>query len=1010
MNIIENYKLKICERFTDLITSGKTEYDNNDLWKIFEWFSCIKLSEKYGKIFYEYDDIHPEFKEKNKMSRYDTGIDLCDLENSIVQCKLRKNTLTWNDCSTFFGSVIVFDDILKKPVVRWENLIITRNDECKISYNLANKMDLFTDVTFSHHEIITFCKQLMINPPNFPAIVDNFKLRDYQLECIKLIVESKQNVIINLPTGTGKNMVIIHSMQKDKKYLILVPRIILMEQLRDEIIKHKPEFKKNIQLIGDSNNVVGDKNITICVFNSVKLVEEYAHQYDKIFIDEAHHIKKPEIYEDDEILDDVNEDIVNEKYDEEYDEEEEYDEYDDEYYDDDANDELKGVRTYVHIISDFAKYSNNVYLSATIDEMDGFLYYKKDIRDMIERGYLSDYTITVPIFSDDPTNKNICEYLIRNYRSVIIYCNTQKEGMEINRLMNSIMDKCSEYVDCKTAKRRRGIIIDRYKRGELSFIVNVRILVEGFDAPITRGVCFMHLPSNGTTVVQVIGRTLRLYPGKTVANIILPCSKREDGGSIEKFLRIIAKNDSRMRLSFNSKSIGGYIAIDKIIEGEGDGAEEINMEFKFDVIYKSLGGLLNSKERWELKLSLVKEYIDAHGRRPYELDPNIIIARHGRWINTQLNNFKNKEQIMKNDDIYIKWDEFVKDNKYKKFFRSKIEIWNDTLDEVIKYIDVNKKRPTIKTAKNKKNQGTVDHNKSHKTRNKTDNNSRLCGWITIQLGNFKRKTYIMENEYIYNKWKEFMENDKYNKYFKCGIKQWYDTLDNVKKYIDDNKKRPCACNNDKNNKKDNVNKNNEEDKHKNAGFLGKWIDHQLQNFKNRKFIMKNDEIYNKWNEFINDANYKKYLMTNEEIWYSKFDEVKKYIDKYDMRPSLRNEDEEIAQLNVWISKQQQNFKKKDRIMKNEEIYQLWKNFIETNKYRKHIIWGKELWLYHHNEVKMYFDRHGKYPSRYDAETKQLNIWLCTQRHNYKNMKEIMKNEDIRTKWEEFVNEYPTFFE
>ena len=41
----------------------------------------------------------------------------------------------------------------------------------------------------------------------------------------------------------------IEKFEKDKKYLILVPRIILMEQLKEEIVKHKPEFKNNIQCI-----------------------------------------------------------------------------------------------------------------------------------------------------------------------------------------------------------------------------------------------------------------------------------------------------------------------------------------------------------------------------------------------------------------------------------------------------------------------------------------------------------------------------------------------------------------------------------------------------------------------------------------------------------------------------------------------------------------------------------------------------------------------------------------
>jgi superfamily II DNA or RNA helicase len=151
---------------------------------------------------------------------------------------------------------------------------------------------------------------------------------------------------------------------------------------------------------------------------------------------------------------------------------------------------------------------------------------------MIDLKYLCDYQIHIPIFNDDPTNKNICEYLIQNYRNIIIYCNSQKEGMQLNKLMNELQLNCSSYIDCHTSKKLRNNIIDKYKKGDIPFLINVRILVEGFDAPITKGVCFMHLPTNKTTLIQIIGRCLRLHPTKNIANIILPFSSIEDEGSL----------------------------------------------------------------------------------------------------------------------------------------------------------------------------------------------------------------------------------------------------------------------------------------------------------------------------------------------------------------------------------------------------------------------------------------------------------------------------------------------
>ena len=472
------------------------------------------------------------------MSKNDTGIDCCDMIDTIVQCKLRKDILNWKECGTFFGSVNIFDENLQQLVVRWKKLIITRNDDCKLSKNLLEKSKLFTDIAFPRKDIIDYCENLLNNPPKYPKTLnEEFILRDYQIEAINLIRKNKINTIISLPTGCGKNVVIIYSMKNYKKYLILVPRIILMEQIQDEIIRHKPEFKNNIQCIGDCNNDYDEsKNITICVYNSILLIEPYFESFTKIYIDEAHHIDKPMIY------DDINE------------------------YESDDTIEDEQTFGYNNIIKTLSKYNNNVYLSATIDRIQDFSYYMKDIRDMIEENFLCDYNIHIPIFSDDPTNMNVCKHLIANYRNIIIYCNSQKEGKYIYTLMNTLQKGCSEYIDCMTSKSKRNTIIKKYKDDNIPFLINVRILVEGFDAPITKGVCFMHLPSSKTTLIQIIGRALRLHPLKTIAHIILPFSCKEDESAINNFLKVMANNDKRIKQSYKNKKLGGYISIENTIE------------------------------------------------------------------------------------------------------------------------------------------------------------------------------------------------------------------------------------------------------------------------------------------------------------------------------------------------------------------------------------------------------------------------------------------------------------
>ena len=195
------------------------------------------------------------------------------------------------------------------------------------------------------------------------------------------------------------------------------------------------------------------------------------------------------------------------------------------------------------------------------------------------------FKIHIPIFNDDPTNKTVCQYLLKNYRNIIIYCNSRKEGIKLNKLFNKLQMNSSAYVDCLTSKKKRNEIINKYKSGKIPFLVNVRILIEGFNSPITKGVCFMHIPNTQKTLIQIIGRALRLHPQKTIANIILPFSTNDDEKYINNFMKIMARNDTRIKKSFENKTLGGYISI----ENDNDDEEEENreLELRYEMIYNS---------------------------------------------------------------------------------------------------------------------------------------------------------------------------------------------------------------------------------------------------------------------------------------------------------------------------------------------------------------------------------------------------------------------------------------
>ena len=220
-----------------------------------------------------------------------------------------------------------------------------------------------------------------------------------------------------------------------------------------------------------------------------------------------------------------------------------------------------------------------------------------------------------------------------------------------------------------------------------------------------------------------------------------------------------------------------------------------------------------------------------------------------------------------------------------------------------------------------------------------------------------------------------------------------DKLNMVKKYIDENNKRPSQRDN----------------KTKNIGF---WICTHQKYYGKKECGMKDEYRYKQWTEFINDKKYKQYFISNEEAWFEMFNKVKRYIITNNKRPSSQDKDNEIKSMGAWIGTQQQNYRKKDTIMKNEMIYNQWTEFIISDNYRKYFITDEEVWIMMFNKVKQYIDKNNKKPSIDDKnkETKSMGKWISRQQTNYKITKGSMKNELIYNIWTDFINnKYKEYF-
>ena len=236
--------------------------------------------------------------------------------------------------------------------------------------------------------------------------------------------------------------------------------------------------------------------------------------------------------------------------------------------------------------------------------------------------------------------------------------------------------------------------------------------------------------------------------------------------------------------------------------------EEIRKEWEiFIQKYKEL--FKTNEETWKDKLLEIENYIKINSKLPQTLDNNI--KSLGMWIKTQKKNYKNNQQIMKNEEIRKEWEIFIE--KYKEIFKTNEETWKDNLLEIEDYIKKNSKLPS--------------------STNKDKNIKSLGQWIIMQKQNYKNNERVMKNEEIRKEWEIFIE--KYKEIFKTNEETWKDNLLEIEEYIKINYKLPSICNKDKNIK-----------------YLGQWIRNQKQNYKNNQQIMKNKEIRKEWEIFMHN--------------------------------------------------------------------------------------------------------------------------------------------------------------
>jgi superfamily II DNA or RNA helicase len=332
----------------------------------------------------------------------------------------------------------------------------------------------------------------------------NVKLRPYQREIYdSLLNHQNVPVVVQMPTGVGKGTVIVKTvfdaLETNKSCLILVPSVELLDNLYERILLYNPDFSRFVGLLGTGRCKPGKerinqlkKPVVIAVYKTLYLLlqKETLPHFDIVISDECHHAVAPQ---------------------------------------------------WKHLLNHYSK-SWNIGFTATPRRLDGrplSLIYQKIISSkplawFIEHGYLCEYLLrthktdlAISPFSDDLADQQryfdrqtIIGDAIREWetyalgKKTLIFCTGISHAVHTANEFNTYFRGKYQFAylgSDLTAKQRQQIIED-YKRGKYTGIVNVAIVTEGVDIPDIVCVSLLRFTASLPLWLQMVGRALRPKP------------------------------------------------------------------------------------------------------------------------------------------------------------------------------------------------------------------------------------------------------------------------------------------------------------------------------------------------------------------------------------------------------------------------------------------------------------------------------------------------------------------
>ena len=296
---------------------------------------------------------------------------------------------------------------------------------------------------------------------------------------------------------------------------------------------------------------------------------------------------------------------------------------------------------------------------------------------------------------------------------------------------------------------------------------------------------------------------------------------------VERYMDEYDKRPSMTDKNNYIKTIGSWITqqLQNYKKNQGYIMLEKN-KILWEKFIKKYDKYLFKDDSWYSTLKDLKNYINENNKKPNKRDKNDKIAYLGAWLCSQNHNFSKKIKIMSNEDIRKEFEKFKKE--YIKYFDIQEDIWFDTLEEIINYIDINKKRPTESKIK--------IENLTKEEIIEIKNCNKLKKWLDHQINNYKKNIHNMAiNKNIKEAWEDFIS--KYKEYFITDEDKWLNFFKMCDEYITKNNKKPSTI-----------------DINIDVKQMGNWVSSQQQNYRKNIKSMLNSDFKIKWENLVKKHN------------------------------------------------------------------------------------------------------------------------------------------------------------